>query len=25
VVGKLSTPYPVPPNTDMVFVIRWDS
>ena len=25
VVGKLSTPYPVPPNTDMTFVIRWDS
>jgi hypothetical protein len=25
VVGKLSTPYPVAPNTDMVFVIRWDS
>ena len=25
VVGKLSTPYPIPPNTDMTFVIRWDS
>jgi len=24
-VGKLSTPYPIPPNTDMTFVIRWDS
>lgn len=25
VVGKLSRPYPVPPNTDMTFIIRWDS
>jgi hypothetical protein len=25
VVGKLSTPYPIPSNTDMTFVIRWDS
>jgi hypothetical protein len=25
VVGKLSTPYPIPQNTDMTFVIRWDS
>lgn len=25
VVGKLSTPYPVPENTDMTFVVRWDS
>lgn len=25
VVGKLATPYPIPPNTDMSFVIRWDS
>jgi hypothetical protein len=25
VVGKLSTPYPVPPNTDMTFVVRYDS
>jgi hypothetical protein len=25
VVGKLSTPYPIPPNTDMTFVVRWDS
>ena len=25
VVGKLSRPDPVPPNTDMTFIIRWDS
>lgn len=25
VVGKLSRPYPIAPNTDMTFVIRWDS
>lgn len=25
VVGKLSTPYPIPANTDMTFVVRWDS
>jgi hypothetical protein len=25
VVGKLSTPYPVPPNTDISFVVRYDS
>jgi len=25
VVGKLSRPYPVPQNTDMTFIIRWDS
>ena len=25
VLGKLSTPYPVPENTDMTFVVRWDS
>lgn len=25
VVAKLSRPYPVPPNTDMTFVIKWDS
>lgn len=25
VVGKLSTPYPIPSNTDMTFVVRWDS
>lgn len=25
VVGKLSMPYPIPPNTDMTFVVRWDS
>jgi hypothetical protein len=25
VVGKLSRPYPIPQNTDMTFVIRWDS
>jgi hypothetical protein len=25
VVGKLSTPYPIPSNTDITFVIRWDS
>lgn len=24
-VGKLSTPYPIPPNTDMTFVVRYDS
>jgi hypothetical protein len=24
-VGKLSTPYPIPSNTDITFVIRWDS
>ena len=25
VVGKLATPYPIPPNTDMTFIVRWDS
>lgn len=25
VVGKLSRPYPIPQNTDMTFVIKWDS
>jgi hypothetical protein len=25
VVGKLSAPYPIPPNTDMTFVVRYDS
>ena len=25
IVGKLSTAYPIPPNTDMTFVIRYDS
>lgn len=25
VVGKLSTPYPIPENTDITFVVRWDS
>jgi hypothetical protein len=25
VVGKLSTPYPIPPNTDISFVVRYDS
>jgi len=25
VVGKLATPYPIPENTDMTFVVRWDS
>lgn len=25
VVGKLSTPYPIPSNTDITFVVRWDS
>jgi hypothetical protein len=25
VVGKLATPYPIPSNTDMTFVVRWDS
>lgn len=24
-VGKMSRPYPVPPNTDMTIVFRWDS
>ena len=24
-VGKLSTPYPIPSNTDVTFVVRWDS
>ena len=25
VVGKLSTPYPIPKNTDVTFIIKWDS
>ena len=25
VVGKLGTPYPIPSNTDMTFIIRWDT
>ena len=25
VVGKLSTPYPIPANTDITFIVRWDS
>lgn len=25
VVGKMSRPYPVPPNTDMTIIVRWDS
>ena len=25
VVGKLSTPYPIPQNTDITFIVRWDS
>ena len=25
VVGKLATPYPIPSNTDMTFIIRWDT
>ena len=25
VVGKLATPCPIPPNTDMTFIIKWDS
>lgn len=25
VVGKLSTPYPIPQNTDLTFIVRWDS
>jgi hypothetical protein len=25
VVGKLSRPYAIPQNTDITFVIRWDS
>ena len=25
VVGKLGTPYPIPSNTDMTFIVRWDS
>jgi len=24
-VGKMSKPYPVPPNTDMAIIVRWDS
>lgn len=24
-VGKLATPYPIPSNTDMTFVVKWDS
>lgn len=24
-VGKFSRPYAIPPNTDMTFVVRWDS
>lgn len=24
-VGKMSRPYPVPPNTDMTIIVRWDS
>lgn len=24
-VGKLSTPYPIPSNTDVTFIVRWDS
>lgn len=25
VVGKLATPCPIPSNTDIVFIVRWDS
>ena len=25
VVGKLGTPYPIASNTDMTFIVRWDS
>lgn len=25
VVGKLATPYPIPENTDITFIIKWDS
>jgi hypothetical protein len=25
VVGKLATPYPIPDNTDMTFIVKWDS
>ncbi len=25
VVGKLATPYPIPSNTDITFIIKWDS
>lgn len=25
VVAKLSQPHPIPPNTDITFVVRWDS
>lgn len=25
VVGKLATPYPIAPNTDITFIIKWDS
>lgn len=25
VVGKMSRAYPVPPNTDMTIIVRWDS
>jgi hypothetical protein len=25
VVGKFSKPIPIPKNTDMTFVVRWDS
>jgi len=25
VVGKLATPYPIPDNTDITFIVKWDS
>ena len=25
VVGKLATPYPIPKNTDITFIVKWDS
>ena len=25
VVGKLGTPYPIPSNTDITFIVKWDS
>jgi len=24
-VGKLATPYPIPSNTDITFIVKWDS
>jgi hypothetical protein len=25
VIGKLATPYPIPSNTDITFIVKWDS